>query len=180
MKRREDTDFADCCSRFRPRRVDSRGCRRKARTSRCRRRCRCTWTPATGSGGGRCTPRRNRRRNRRFRHIRRTSWCSCRSIGTETCPARSRFAARCNCRSPESCSRTRRRCNATSDRPYGTRDRRCTAVPDWRPSLSCSRDDPSWLALKGGGEIGPEIRPSYGIADGEREIYTLIRQFYTN
>lgn len=172
---REDTDFADCCSRFRPRHEDSRDFRRTHRTSICRRCCRCIWTPATDSDG-RCIPRRNRRRNRRGRHRRRTSWCSCQTTGTGTCPARSRSAARCNCRLSENCSRTRRRCNVTSDRPYGTRDRRCTAVPGWRPSLSCSRDDPSLSALKGIGDR-MEIRSSYGIADGERvntSIYPIL------
>lgn len=165
----EDTDFADCCSRFRPRREDNRGCHRTTRPSIGRRYYRCIWTPALDSGG-RCIPRRNRRRNPRGRRRRRTSWCSCRTIGTGTCLARSRFDARCKCRSSEKCSRTRRRCNATSDQPYGTRDRRCTAVPGWRPSLSYSRDDPSLLALKGnGGWAG--IRSNYGITDGEREHF---------
>lgn len=168
----EDTNFVDCCSRSHPRREDNRGCHRILRTLIYRCYCHYIWMPAPDSED-RCTPHQSHRRNRRGRRRRRTSWCSFRTSGTGRCQARSRSAVRYNCRSSGNCSRTRRRCIATSDRPYGTPDRRCMPVLDWRPSLSCSRDGLSLLALK-----GRRSQIDLWLVEN-RDTVTLIRQFST-
>jgi len=143
-----NTNFVDYCSRFHPRREDNHGCHRTIRTSIYRRHYCCIWMLAPGNEN-RYTLRRSHRRNRRDCHRRRTSWCSFRMTDTETCQARSQFAARCNCRSSGNCSHTHRRCIVTSDQPYGTLDRWCTAAPGWQPSLSWFHDGLSLLVLKG-------------------------------